>query len=101
MALDYTKKTSRRGIPFMDVFHVAICAAIILLFIIMVIDFDRNRRLLPYIMLGVSVMNGGYAIYQIQHLPHGRKHLGGVFFSIGLSVFFFAIGLFMWIVYYW
>jgi len=85
----------------MDVFHVAISAAVIVLFIITAIDFDRNRRLLPFIMLGVAIMNGGDTIYQIQHLPHGRKNLGGVFLSIGLSILFLFIGLFMWIVYFW
>ncbi|GEM_PF-3894930 len=85
----------------MDVFHVAVSAAVVVLFIITAVNFDNNRRLLPFIMLGVAVMNGGDAIYQIQHLPHGRKRLGGVFLSIGLSILFLMIGLFMWIVYFW
>jgi len=101
MALDYTKKTSRRGVPFMDVFHVTVSVAIIVLFIITAIDFDKNRRLIPFIMLGVAIMNGGDAIYQIQHLPHGRKNFGGVILSTVLCLFFLAIGMFMWIVYFW
>ena len=70
-------------------------------FIIIAIDFDANRKLLPFIILIVSVMNGADAVYKIQHLPHGKKRLGGVFLSIGLCIGFLAIAAYMWIVFYW
>ena len=101
MALDYTKKTSRRGVSVMDVIHTILGVAALVLFIIIAIDFDSNRKLLPFIILIVSVMNGADAVYKIQHLPHGKKRLGGVFLSIGLCIGFLAIAAYMWIVFYW
>ncbi len=101
MALDYTKKTSRRRVSAMDVLHTVLGAGAVVLFVIMVSDFDANRKLLPYIVLIAAVMNGAEAIYKIQHLPHGKKSLGGVFFSIGLSVVFLIVAAFLWIVFYW
>lgn len=101
MALDYTRKTSRRGVSAMDVIHTILGVAVLVLFIIIAIDFDANRKLLPYVMLLVSVMNGADAIYKIQHLPHGKKRLGGVFLSFGAAIAFFIIAAYMWIVFYW
>ena len=101
MGLDYTKKTARRRIQFMDVFHVIVSVAVIVLFIITVISFDRNRRLAPFIMAGAAVLNAGDVIYKIRHLPHGKKHLGGVFLSIGLTLFFGFASAFMWFVFNW
>ena len=101
MALDYTRKTSRRRIALMDIIHTVLGVAVVVLFIIMALDFDANRRLLPFIVLLVSVMNGAEAVYKIQHLPHGRKSFGGVFLSLGLAVVFLLIAAFMWIVFYW
>jgi len=100
MALDYTKKTARRGIPFMDVAHAVIGIGIIVLFIIMVIDFDGNRKLLPFMMLAMAVLNIEETVYKIQHLPHGKKNLGGVFFSVGLTIVFLIIAAFMGIIFY-
>ena len=101
MALDYTKKTSRRRISFMDILHTVLGAGAVVMFIIMIRDFDANRKLLPFIVLIACVMNAAEAIYKIQHLPHGKKRLGGVFLNIGLSILFLLIAAFMWIVFYW
>ena len=101
MALDYTKKTKRRAVSFMDLLHTVLAAAALVLFIIVVKDFDANRKLLPFIVLTAAVMNGADGIYKIQHLPHGRKNLGGIFFSMVLAAIFLFLAAYMWIVFYW
>lgn len=101
MALDYTKKTSRRGIPFIDIYHVIMSVAVVVLFIITIVDFDRNRRLLPYVMGLIALVDIGETIYKIQHLPHGKKNLGGVFLSAGLAILFLLIAAFMWLTFNW
>lgn len=101
MALDYTKKAARRGIPFNDVFHTIMSVAVVVLFIITIFDFDRNRRLLPFVMLLIALVDIADVIFKIQHLPHGKKKLGGVFFSLGLAILFIFIATFMWIVFNW
>lgn len=101
MALDYTKKTSRRGISFMDILHTLLGVSVIVLFVLMLRNFDANRKLIPFIILIASVMNGAEAIYKIKHLPHGKKKLGGIFMNIGLTVLLLLIAAFTWIVFYW
>lgn len=101
MALDYTKKTARRGIPFMDIFHAITGIGILAMFVFIAINFDRNRRLTPFLMWAVAVFNAGDVIYKIQHLPRGRKNIGGVLLSFGLTAAFALIGAYLWIVFYW
>lgn len=101
MALDYTRKTSRRRISLMDVLHTILGGGAVVLFIFMLTDFDANRKLIPFIIFIASVMNGAEAIYKIQHLPHGKKNLGGIFMNFGLAVLLFFIAAFTWIVFYW
>lgn len=101
MALDYTKKTKGRGIPFINIFHTVMGVGVVVLFIITIIDFDRNRRLLPFVMLLIALVDISDVVYKIQHLPHGKKNLGGVFLSMGLAIVFLATATFMWIVFNW
>lgn len=85
----------------MDLLHTVLAAVAVVLFILLMRDFDANRRLLPFIVLTAAIMNGADGIYKIQHLPHGRKNLGGIFFSIGLAAVFLFLAAYMWIVFYW
>lgn len=101
MALDYTKKTARRGIPVMEIIHAILGIGILGLFIFMAIDLDKNRRLAPFLMWAVAVFNAGDVIYKIKHLPRGRKNIGGVLLSLGLTLIFAMIGAYLWIVFYW
>lgn len=82
MALDYTKKTSRSRISIMNVIHVVLALSAIVLFIIAIIDTDKNKKLFPIIILIAAIMNGIDAIYKIRNLPRGKKNLSGVAVSI-------------------
>ncbi|MDO4939704.1 MAG: hypothetical protein Q4E54_07065 [Lachnospiraceae bacterium] len=101
MALDYTKKTTHRSVSLMDLLHTILAVAAVVIFIILVKDFDANRKLLPFIMLIAAIMNGADCLYKIQHLPHGKKNFGGIFVSIGLTAVFLFLSGFMWIVFFW
>ena len=100
MALDYTKKTSRSGVSFWNVLHLMLGIGDVVLFIITMIDTDKNRRLIPIICLVAAVMNGADVIYKIRNLPHGKKNLSGVVWSLFLTILLLGITFFTGVVLY-
>lgn len=96
MALDYTKKKRRRGPDFLDVIHIVLAVATAVLFVIVMIDNEKNIKVFPSVFFTAALLNLFDAIYQIKHLPHGKKNFGGIILSFTLTLVLFGIG--MWTV---
>ena len=93
MALDYTKKKRRRGPDFLDVIHIALAVATAVLFVIVMIDNEKNIKIFPAVFFTAALLNLFDAIYQIKHLPHGKKNFVGIILSFILTLIMLAIGL--------
>lgn len=94
MALDYTQNKRRRGPEFLNIIHIVLAAATAVLFLLVMIDTDKNIKLFPAVFFTAALMNLFDAIYQIRHLPHGKKNFGGIVLSFFLTLVMLAIGLF-------
>ena len=100
MALDYTKKISRSAENFWNVLHMILGVGDVVLFIIAMINTDKNRKLFPVIFLVAAIINGADVIYKIRNLPHGKKNLSGVVLSIFLTIIMLGLTFFTGIVFY-
>ena len=94
MALDYTQKKRRRGPNPMNVIHIALSATVVILFIIVMADVEGNLKVFPAIFFAAALLNLFDGIYQIQHLPHGKKNFGGIILSFFFTLILLAVGMF-------
>ena len=100
MALDYTKKTSRKRIPVLNIIHLVFGILALVILVFFIIDADRYKKLIPIMFLVASFMNGFEAVYKIKNLPHGKKNFSGVVGSMILAIIWILIALFTGVMIY-